>query len=205
MPTGYTAEIIEGKISTFKEFAQKCMRAFGATIHMRDESLDKKYVPREVEKYYIESVKECEEELESLKKSDDSFFAKKIREQLEEDYVYYQNKLSGVLKSKRSLESILEDAKNWNPPTDEHTGIKDFMIEQLEETLRHDGDPTYHQKELEKIREKLESPIDVSEIRSQMIKDAEEDLERAKERLAEEIKRCEDSNKWAKEFLKSIE
>jgi hypothetical protein len=51
MPTGYTAEILDGKVTTFREFAQKCMRAFESTIHMRDESLDKKYTSRKVEKY----------------------------------------------------------------------------------------------------------------------------------------------------------
>jgi chaperonin cofactor prefoldin len=38
-----------------------------------------------------------------------------------------------------------------------------------------------------------------------MIEDAEEDLENSKNRLEEEIKRCDDSNKWVEEFLKSIE
>ena len=43
MPTGYTAEILNGEIKTFPEFAKKCARAFGAMIHMRDDSLDATY------------------------------------------------------------------------------------------------------------------------------------------------------------------
>ena len=43
MPTGYTAGIIDGKTETFQDFAKQCMRAFGVTIHMRDENMDKGY------------------------------------------------------------------------------------------------------------------------------------------------------------------
>lgn len=41
MPTGYTAGILDNKITTFSEFALLCSRAFGATIHMREDDLDK--------------------------------------------------------------------------------------------------------------------------------------------------------------------
>jgi hypothetical protein len=205
MPTGYTAEIIDGKVTTFKEFAQKCMRAFGSTIHMRDEPLDKKYVPRKVEKYYIESVKEAKKKLDELKKADDQFFINKVKGELKSDYTYYEEKLEKVLESKARLDSILKDAKNWSPPTEDHTGIKDFMIQQLEETLKYDGNTEYYETELKEIKKKMESPIDISTIRKEMIEDAEEDLENSKNRLEEEIKRCDDSNKWVEEFLKSIE
>lgn len=40
MPSGYTSDIYHGKDVTFKEFALKCARNFGALMHMRDESLD---------------------------------------------------------------------------------------------------------------------------------------------------------------------
>lgn len=205
MPTGYTADIVEGKVKTFKDFAKRCIRAFGATIHMRDEPLSKKYEPRKADQYYIDRVEECEEELIKLKNAGDQFFIDKIRSGLNSDYAYYSNRIKEIQEVRARLDSILEEAEKWVPPTEDHVEAKKFMINQLEETIRYDGDADYYVDELEKIKTKLESPIDVLKIRYEMIADAEEELERARERLKEETDRCEDSNKWAEQFLKSIE
>ena len=40
MPTGYTADIQDGKITTLREYALSCARAFGALIMMRDDPHD---------------------------------------------------------------------------------------------------------------------------------------------------------------------
>ena len=45
MPTGYTHGIIDGDITTFEQFAERCSRAF--LIHMRDDSSDAEYKKRE--------------------------------------------------------------------------------------------------------------------------------------------------------------
>lgn len=41
MPTGYTSIIDDNENVTFKEYALRCARGFGALMHLRDESLDK--------------------------------------------------------------------------------------------------------------------------------------------------------------------
>lgn len=40
MPTGYTAYIKDGKITSGKEFLKLCTRAFGIAVDLKDESLD---------------------------------------------------------------------------------------------------------------------------------------------------------------------
>ena len=40
MPTGYTEDIYNGKDVTFKDFALKCARAFGACVHQREDNID---------------------------------------------------------------------------------------------------------------------------------------------------------------------
>lgn len=57
MATGFTSGIIDGSITNFKQFATQCIRAFGATLHMRDESLDVEYTPQKVSDYYPNHVK----------------------------------------------------------------------------------------------------------------------------------------------------
>ena len=46
MPTGYTAGIADGTITNFEQYALRCIRAFGATMHLRDESLEHEYEPK---------------------------------------------------------------------------------------------------------------------------------------------------------------
>ena len=50
MPTGYTANIVDGE-ETFEEYVWRCTRAFGAMMHMRDDSLGAKFtVPDNADK-----------------------------------------------------------------------------------------------------------------------------------------------------------
>ncbi len=59
MPTGYTAGILDGKITTFQQFAKQCMRAFGATIHMRDDDMDAEITPRTPSDYYSKEIEKA--------------------------------------------------------------------------------------------------------------------------------------------------
>ena len=205
MPTGYTADIVEGKISTFKEFAKKCMRAFGATIHMRDEPLDKEYKKRSPDDYYYARIHEIESQLVKALKAPDKFFIDMEMDRLKSDYSYHKKKIEEKKATYERLASILEETENWNPPTKEHAGIKDFMIQQLEETIKYDGDSSYNEGELDDIVRQMESPIDIKRVKDEHIESLKEDLESAKKRLEEEIKRCEDSDEWVSQFLKSLD
>lgn len=68
MPSGYTSDIYEGKDISGKDFILKCARAFGATIMMRDEPLDKEIPVFEPSTYYIEVLEKAKNELEKYKK-----------------------------------------------------------------------------------------------------------------------------------------
>ena len=65
MPTGYTGYIVDGDITEFKDFAKLCMRACGATIHMRDEPTDKEYEPRTPSDYHLTSISRAENRIKN--------------------------------------------------------------------------------------------------------------------------------------------
>ena len=62
MPTGYTAYIKDGDITTGKDFLKLCLRNFGIAINMRDEPLSKP-VPTQFEPnpYYKKDYEETVE------------------------------------------------------------------------------------------------------------------------------------------------
>lgn len=204
MPTGYTAGILDGEVKDFKQFATLCMRAFGATIHMRDENLDKPYEPRVPSNYHQERIDEANKLLQLAQNLTDEEIVTRREEELQKSKSYHIKSIEKVHQNWERLNAILIQAENYKPPTDDHNGIKSFMIDQLKQTLELDGSDKYHREKLAEINQELNN-LNPAVIRSQMLASAEHDLQYHQEELRKEIKRCEDSNKWVEGFLASLE
>jgi cobalamin-dependent methionine synthase I len=203
MPTGYTAGILDGSIKDFKGFATLCMRNFGATIHLRDEPFSSAYEPMKPGSYHtkeIEKAKQLLSDAEML--PNDEIIARKVTE-LKQRQKQYKQSIRETKASRERLEAFLLEAIQYQPPTPEHEGIKKFMIKQLTETINFDGETDYYEKELEKITEEMLS-ITSDKIRGEMKEQAYKDLHYHTAELNKEIKRCEESNKWVSDFLKSL-
>jgi hypothetical protein len=203
MPTGYTAGIIDGTTETFQDFAKQCMRAFGATIHMRDESMNKEYVPRTPSDYHIKALKTANEKLNQAEKLTDSEIIASRKKQIKESRTYHTERIKEIKKARVKLDEFLIKARDFKPPTKDHEGIAKFMIEQIVTTIDHDGDTKYHDDELSKIDSQLEN-INAADIRKDMIADANWDIEYHTKEHNAELKRCEDSNKWVTELLAAL-
>lgn len=98
MATGYTCGIVDGTTKTFKEFAFKCIRAFGAAAHMRDEPISKPFKLQTVSTSTIEwdcniehdkeELERYSVELESIKENPSAYVAEvrsKLKKSLIED------------------------------------------------------------------------------------------------------------------------
>ena len=205
MPTGYTAGVVDGTIKTFKDFAKNCMRAFGATIHMRDQPMNKKYEPRVPDSYYLENLEEAKAQLAGLDTLPDEYFVNKVHSEIKSEIKYCLKKIEEKKEIKQRLDSLLSESESWNPPTEEHTEFKKFMINQLQQTLDYDADVSYYEVELEEQYKKLESPIDVEKVKADLRKEYEEAVKTRQKSLDEEIERCNKSNEWVNQLLKSIE
>lgn len=204
MPTGYTAGIVDGKINTFEEFAKKCMRAFGATIHMRDDSLEEEYQPRVPSSYYKEQLDNVKRQIEELESTSDEDLVKNHKAYLIErkDSILKTIEERGELLKR--IDSILTQTKEYNPPTSEHQGIKDFMIQQLTETISWDCKVDYYLEELDGIMNEY-SKVDAIELRIEKRMQLQKDLDYHKKQFEEEIERCNASNLWVGQFMQSLE
>jgi len=204
MPTGYTAGVVDGTIKTFKDFAKNCMRAFGATIHMRDEPMSKKYEPRVPDDFYYERVEEAKKNLAELDTLPDENFIKGEHEKIKDDIRYYSEKMRKVKEARERLDSLLAETSEWEPPTTDHVEFKNFMIQQLSETIKYDGDVEYCEGEIESLYKKLDTPIDLDAVKKDLRESYEANLNRSQKSLDEEIERCNSSNEWVDVLLKSI-
>ena len=80
MPTGYTADLYDGKDVSFEDFTLNCARAFGALVSLRDEPDAE--IPDEfkVDEFYVKRFEKAKEELEKAKQITDEDFAAEAEE-----------------------------------------------------------------------------------------------------------------------------
>ena len=204
MPTGYTAGIIDGDIKTFKEYAVLCMRAFGATIHMRDDSLDTKYEPRLPSDYHKQSYEDLIQKLITTKKITPSEYVKEYTTKVTNRIKESKALIVKLKKTKVVLDEMLGKTLKYVPPTNEHIGIRDFMVKQLQETIEYDTDYVYYEEKIKSLEKSLIN-IDGEKLRQEEIDDTLKSIDYHKVEYEKELKRVEESNKWVTEFLNSLE
>jgi hypothetical protein len=206
MPTGYTSGILDGEIKSFPDFAKLCMRAFGATIHMRDEDLGVRWIPRTIEQndYNLKNIERCKDSLNRLLTTKDSELVSDEKKSLEKRIRYHKKKVREIKKVRKNLDAFLEEANSYTPPTEDHHGIKEFMINQIQMTIDHDGSWKYHDEQIDLLTTRLLN-IDPAILRIQETERIEKELAYHQKQLDEEKERCEKANGWVESFLKSLE
>lgn len=206
MPTGYTAGILDGKITTFEQFATQCMRAVGATIHMREDDMDAKYKPRIPSKYHKKQIAFYKRKLKEALNITYEDICKEYKDNLSErrksyvKYVIERRINAGV------MNDMLSKVQAWQAPTPEHIEFKKFMIGQLQDTIKCDCDPTYYENEIREIDLQIEELpyIEFAQLRKERIEQAERDIEYHIEEYKAEVDRCNESNEWVETLLKSL-
>lgn len=144
MPTGYTYGVQKGEITTLEDFAKTCARAF--LWHARDsEEKDlRKLVDNEgTLEYYQKELKEAEDELSELEGLDDASWRLKWDAAMAAEQARLEKyNVQKVAERLRYIE-MLDKVKDWVPPSDKHTEMKSFMIDQLESSLKFDCEGAY--------------------------------------------------------------
>lgn len=203
MPTGYTAGIEDGRITTGKDFLKLCTRAFGIAIELKDEPLS---VPTptkfEPDTYY---KKRLEDEIANYEKFKAMSFEDTKAEMLRayDDRInMYKIMLENSLKRNKQYAKVRAEVEAWNPPTEEHRELKKFALKQIDMCVD-------TQEQIDKYREYANEQLDdsdnaVTEYLCEQMEFHGKSLKRAKESWEAEIKRTEDKNKWMEQFLNSL-
>jgi hypothetical protein len=142
MPTGYTSKISDG--ISFNDFVLNCARAFGALVTLRDDmsaSIPDSFEPSDWDKKELDKYLLKFDDLNNLSILD----ANKLS--LQEFEENYKRKLEYIAKAnelKNKYESMLSQVKKWIPPSSEYQNLKDFMISQIEDSIKFDCNTTYY-------------------------------------------------------------
>jgi hypothetical protein len=203
MPTGYTAGILDGEIKTFQQFAKLCVRNFGATIHMRDEPMDKEYEPRTPSEYYVKQLQKARTKLSQANGLTDAELISNREKELLENRDYNLKTLEKIKEQREVLDKFLKEAKDYQPPTEDHVNFKNFLVQQLTETIKFDCSTSYHDNSLQEIAEEL-SNLSADAIRKSLREAAEKDMAYYEKEYKQEVENCNRSNKWVSEILASL-
>ena len=193
MPTGYTAEVVDGKITEFPDFAMTCARAFGALITMRDDPMDAP-IPDEFEPhgYYAKRVAEGLKELgdaqamTNAEADEAATEAHRAALQSRTDYLRRQDTEA------ERINAMLSKVRAWTPPTPDHQEMKKFMIEQL--TISLPGSYVPSVPEL----------LDGATWRQRRIDELAKEVARSKIEREKEIDRAKTRTKWVKDLRASL-
>lgn len=195
MPTGYTAEVADGKVADFRTFALICARQFGACVTQRDDPMSEPPKHREPPDCNARSLEQGRARLAELN-------AMTLEDAAREREAKYQAALASDAEyaarkdeTRRRYEAMLAKVEAWKAPTADHVQMRQFMLDQLTESIRFDS-TTYNSASsierdpatwLENQKEWTRTSID---------RDAVE--------VEKENRRCAESNAWIDALYASL-
>ena len=136
MPTVYTAELMEKGLG-FRTFTLRCARAFGACIMQRDDSMSDAPKKQKPSKYATNALKEAEKKLKQLQAMPTKRQQDYGEEQRSKAVASAKQSLATTRTENARLDKMAIQVRAWHPPTDDHKGLKDFMLDQIS-ISRHD-------------------------------------------------------------------
>jgi hypothetical protein len=191
MPTGYTAAVESGEITTLKQFALQCARGMGACVTMRDEPWDTP-IPERFEPsttYSEERLAQARAllaEVDALTDEECDVRAKAAHDAALQRH--REHEAARDLRNERHR-TMLEKVRNWHT---EAEGIREFMIEQL--TISIDDYKGLEPRELTG-----------AEWRAETRREALRDIHYHEKSIADEIHRVTLRNQWLAALRLSLE
>lgn len=180
MPTGYTDAITADM--TLEQFTMRCARAFGALIMMRDDSLDAQ-IPEEFtpDAFYYERVETAKAKVQQVASMTIAEAADSLQDENEQRAKTLAERIQRDADTRAKYERMLAMVDAWEPPTRDHHGLKEFMQQQIRDSIKWDcREPEWYSD--------LYGPLEMTpaEWLARLQRNAAEDLRRAEESLAEE-------------------
>lgn len=195
MPTGYTANIKDG--ITFKQFIMNCARAFGACVTMRDDPQDTP-IPEEFKPsdYHIKKLIELQAENKAINAMSIKEATAKAKIEYDEKVVYNEQGIKESNDLRQKYWEMLSKVTNWQPPTDDHKELKDFMVQQITESIAFDCGTEYYKKPVEI----LTGEQWLSKKKQSLLKD----IAYYTQQRQEEVERTQKRNEWIKQLRNSV-
>lgn len=188
MPTGYTSDIYNGNDVSLKDFAAQCAHGMMVFVHQRDSNDDKLYY-RQPSKYHLEKQRQAKITLDLL----DSLDEEELYGMWSAYYRYAEAKMYRLIAEKSEIQArydrMIAEVKAVSVP-DELESFKEFMLSQLDDSVRFDV------LSKERIVE-YNSPLSYEEWTDTNHREAERDLQYHAKEYQKELDRCAEQRRYA--------
>ena len=198
MATGYTSDVTTGGVTDLRTFTLRCARAFGACVDQRDEAIGALPRRTEVPSYFRERLAAAERRLAEV-------MAMTATDAYREAVASYgrvlREKALAVLRAQEArarCEEMLAKVKAWTIPTADHAELKAFMVAQLTETIRWDGNSVWGDSE-------TTTPGTEEEELRRLRASARAELRSARADMKREMRLAEERNAWISALYASLD
>lgn len=196
MPTGYTHKLMESG-QTFPDFVMSCARAFGALIEARDAPSDAP-IPEKFEpsNYSVKALAKAERDLSRLSRMNANqrlAFGHRAKRKA----VATRKKWAEQhRKEDERLEAMERAVKAWTPPSPDHVGLRDFMLEQIK-ISKNGADYWTGLTAQQEAKEPMQFFTDA-------LAEAARRIGYYREEIAKEKERVDGRNRWVKQLRASL-
>lgn len=197
MPTGYTADLEDGKTTDFPTFALRCARAFGALYFMRDSDLSAT-IPDVVEPCPYHEEKRARLDAEravilrmSNAECDDRAGAEYTKSC--ESRENFKRRDSAVYERYKAMK---ERVVAWRPPTADHKGLRDFMLEQIAMCMHEPDGAMKFWTEPDRLTGAAWRDKELARL--------SKDIEYHRAEYAKDVKRAAESTEWVRVLRESL-
>ena len=197
MPTGYTAGVGDGTVTSFRQFALDCARAFGACITMRDDPGGGESIPEEFTPslFYAEWLERARARLAAVEAmTQDDVIAAAANANIER-IQSYRERVAQREETRSRYEAMYKAAQKWSAPTPEHAELRKFMLDQLSQSISFDCNSAY---DVEPV------PVTSAEWLATELANCRRDMERCSKDHSEEVERTAGRNAWIKALRESL-
>ncbi len=196
MPTGYTEAVATGKITDFNEYALLCARAFGACILLRDEPLDSNIPEFAPSEHYAASLAEAENELAEFEAMNESQRRQLHADEHAKNVETADRWIAENLAQRERYEAMLSKAKAFKSPSPDHDKYAEFLVEQLESSIKFDCGTEYY--------ENLKREMPFSEWQSKKRETLLRTVAYREQSNREEIARTASRNTWVRKLKDAL-
>lgn len=198
MPTWYTEPVMNGKMTSAKDYILRCAREIDYLAFMRDEPEDMP-IPetRPEDNYYQDVYDKAKKELSELLAMDENDIHREA-EKWRQDKIKTKKEFYEMITLENSrLTEMTKKLETWQPKHDSINELRYFAIEQLGISRENAGD-------IEKEIKKIQSIPDDDWYRNQ-INRLNNDISYWRDRATRQTMNVTMTNQWLKELRESLE
>lgn len=199
MPSGYTAKIADGTMTSLRDYALTCARGMGALVTMRDEPFDAP-IPHRLEPdtaYHDEALAEAHAALDRLARAASAELDAMWREDCAAIKARREEAVQRNADIRNRYRAMLDQLDLWYADNDGPVGLHRFMDSQLRESMDFDvsDDPTRYMPE----------PVESAAEWAQSAREsAMHDIEYHAAKREAEIARTAERNAWLDQLWASL-